>query len=446
MIGFPKTPADFLKQDSFLKKEFDHQVRSYLSHQDFFSKKTEDWKYFPFQKALRPNFAFNPDDFIKPKYKIAPHLPNSLFLTVQNGQALPSFKATKDLFICSWRDFLLSSADMDFKIKKKILSTLKKERNPFCALSNVFYANGLILVIKKSLKQPLEIHYQHTAKKPPQGFNLRNFVFVEDGASAQIVEIFSARPKSQPLFVNIQTDCFVGEKAVLEHSRLDQMSRQDVFISQIFSQLSQEAKASFFSLSLQAGISRWLVDLDQEEKSSSETRGLSLLEGQQYSDHKAMVCHKKREGESRQLYQSLLFDSARQVFQGFVSIEKPAQKSSAGQLSKNFLFGKKASAVAFPKLDVTADDVQANHGAVVSPFSENRDILFYLQSRGIDPLRAFDMILSGLIKEMFSNLSSSAQSLAQSLIVKKIAGLKDSIKENIIAANRQKNKDYKNDV
>ena len=410
MIGFPKTLTDFAKyEQSFLHEKkwqnyFKEQTESYLKNQNFFSKKTEGWKYFPFMKVMGQDFVFSKPEVSLIKKESSPSFPSSLFISVKNGKAFPLFKQTEELFVCSWKEFLLGKIELDSKIKEKIFLTLQKKRNPFCSLNNAFYTDGLILVIKKNLKKPLEIHYRQSDANDKQGINLRNFIFLEKQASAQILEVFYGREEKQPLFFNIQTDCFVDEKAKLEHSRVDKAGDQDVLINQLFATLSKEAKACFFSLSLNAGVSRYHSELEQAEKSTSEVRGLSLLEGNQHSDHKVAVKHKGVEGISRQLYKSFLFDSAKQIFQGFVSIEKQAQRSDSKQLSQNFLFGKRAFAVAFPELDISADDVKANHGATVSPFAENKELIFYLQSRGIDSLQAFHLVLSALMEDLLSCL------------------------------------------
>ena len=434
MIGFPKTLTDFSKYKQafplqqkwqiFLKK----QMQSYLSNQDFFSKKTEGWKYFPFQKVMKKDFVFSKTNPPLTKEEASPCLSTSLFISVQNGTPSPLFKKTKDLFVCSWENFLLGEVELDSKIKEKILFTLQKQRNPFCSLSNAIYTNGLIVIIKKSLKEPLEIHYTQSHTNEQQGLNLRNFIFVEEQASAQILEVFHGRKEKKPLFFNIQTDCFIDKGAKLEHSRVDKASDQDVFINQLFSQLSETAQACFFSLSLDSGISRYHSELEQAKKSVSETRGLSLLEGNKYADHKVAILHKGIEGISRQLYKSFLFDSAKQIFQGFISIEKQAQRSDTNQLSKNFLFGKGAFAVACPELDISADDVQASHGATVSPFAKNRDLIFYLQSRGIDPPQALHLVLSSLVEEVFACLQSNTRSALKLLVKQKLDSIKSSIK------------------
>ena len=433
MIGFPKTSTDFLKyREAFpLQKEwkdhFEKQADFYLKNQKFFSQKTEGWKYFPFQRLINKDFVFNQAEASLIKKDTVPCLPSSLFLSVKNGQIFPLFHPRKDLLIYSWKDILQGKTKLDPPLKEKILLTLKKQRNPFCSLSDAFYENGLVLIIKKSLKQTLEIHYTQSDTNELQGIHLRNFIFLQDEASARVLEVFHERPEKKPLFFNAQTDCFIGRKSSLEHIRMDQAGDQDIFINQLFAELSKTAKACFFSLSLNAGISRWHSELQHEEKSSSEIRGLSLLDGKKHTNHKAVAKHKEARGSSRQFYKSFLFDSAKQIFQGFTSIEKPAQKSDTSQLSKNFLFGTRAFAMAFPELDISADNVKASHGATVAPFEENKELTFYLQSRGIDKAQAFHLVLSGLIKETLSCLQANSREVVQRAVQKKLRDITSSI-------------------
>ena len=413
MIGFPKTPIDFSNCRSPLKKPWQNYIEDqaclYLKDQDFFSNRTQNWKYFPFQKFIKQNFVFNKASPSLVKTKAPPKDSSSLLITVKNGEPFPHFKENKNLFVGSWKQFLLGKEQLSPQIQKQIKHILIQQRNPFCSLNNALFTDGLILIIKNQLKAPLEIHYIQSDTHELQGLNLRNFIFLEPQASAQILEIFYGRTEQKPLFLNIQTDCFLNKKSRLTSIRVDKMENQDILISHLFSKLSSQAKANFFSLSLNAGISYYNKELEQNEKTASEIRGLSLIEDRKYAHHKVTVKHKEKEGISRQLYRSFLLDSAKQIFQGLVSIEQPAQKSSTNQLSKNFLLGKGALAVVHPTLDIVADNVKASHGATVSPFTEHKNRLFYLETRGIDFLEAFHLVLSSLIEEMFSDLPISTQ-------------------------------------
>ena len=69
-----------------------------------------------------------------------------------------------------------------------------------------------------------------------------------------------------------------------------------------------------------------------------------------------------------------------------MQVNKLAQLTDAGQLSRNLLLAPKATVNVKPNLQIIADDVKCTHGCAVSDLSANE--LFYFQSRGIDAATA----------------------------------------------------------
>ena len=431
MIGFPKTQADFSKvissyKDQAWQEVFNQQAQSYLKNSDFSQEKKEEWKYFPFQKVIKKDFKFQNN--YEETQDNQPQVPNSLLIRVKNGKAFPAFKKNKNISLFHWRDFLNGKVLLEDSIKNQIISALQRTRNNFCSLNNIFYPEGFIIVIKDYLNQPIEIHYTQSSQAEEQGLNLRNFIFIEK--KAQVLESFYSREEEKPLFLNVQTDCFLEEKAKLEYCSVDQTSSQSVLVHHLFSNLSKQSKAYFFSLCLKAGLSRWSKEICQAEESRSQIKGLSLMEGNSHTDHKVIVRHKGKNGISRQTYKSFLFDSAKHIFQGLISIEKQADESDTSQLNKNYLFGSKAFAVAFPELDICPSNVKAEHGATVSPFSENKEMIFYLKSRGIDPFQSVHLVLLSLVQETLSGLPANSKKLIQDLIGQRVSELEKNLLDN----------------
>ncbi|MDP7327321.1 MAG: SufD family Fe-S cluster assembly protein, partial [Prochlorococcaceae cyanobacterium ETNP7_MAG_30] len=60
-----------------------------------------------------------------------------------------------------------------------------------------------------------------------------------------------------------------------------------------------------------------------------------------------------------------------------------------------------------PELEIVADDVKCAHGATVSQLQQ--DALFYLQSRGIAPPQAAQLLLRAFCDEVICMLPSAAQ-------------------------------------
>ena len=118
----------------------------------------------------------------------------------------------------------------------------------------------------------------------------------------------------------------------------------------------------------------------------AEADGVVLARGDQTLDGFTRMIHAHPGGTSRQVWRSVADDRATASVAGRVEVARDAQKTDAEQSVKALLLARTATANAKPELEIFADDVKCAHGATVGEL--NRDALFYLQSRGIDPAAA----------------------------------------------------------
>lgn len=79
----------------------------------------------------------------------------------------------------------------------------------------------------------------------------------------------------------------------------------------------------------------------------------------------------------------------RGVFDGAVKVEQKAQKTDAGQLSRNLLLVPRATVNVKPNLQIVADDVKCTHGCAVSDLEESQ--LFYFRWGGV-PSHLFGLL------------------------------------------------------
>lgn len=126
------------------------------------------------------------------------------------------------------------------------------------------------------------------------------------------------------------------------------------------------------------------VSIDQVGEATSTTMRHFLLCGaDQLHDLHTQLVLNHPEGIADQLHKCIVSDqTGRGVFDGNVQVNKAAQRTDAGQLSRNLLLVPKATVNVKPNLQIIADDVKCTHGCAVSDLSE--DELFYFRARGID--------------------------------------------------------------
>ena len=129
---------------------------------------------------------------------------------------------------------------------------------------------------------------------------------------------------------------------------------------------------------------------------------LSLLKNQSHFDSHFYIQHIKPKTLSRLNVKSILSDISRYVFNGWVGINKEAQKSDSNQISKSLILNHLAEADVKPELDVFADDVKATHGATVGQLDE--DDIFYLRSRGLSYKEAIRFLSASFLQALLMEI------------------------------------------
>lgn len=132
------------------------------------------------------------------------------------------------------------------------------------------------------------------------------------------------------------------------------------------------------------------------------------------------VTHAAPDAVSRQVVRSVLSGHATGTYLGKVAVARGANGTDAGQSVRAMLLTRTATANARPELEIFADDVKCAHGCAVGELDQQG--LFYLQSRGLSPAQARQLMLQAFIAEAFMGaddedaLASAALAALESLL------------------------------
>ncbi len=224
-------------------------------------------------------------------------------------------------------------------------------------------------------------------------------------------------------FENLERQKITEDLSMLSlRAKLEEKSHLDIYCKQYIHSKSTFLMESYFDLvgkdshlqsfDIQLGKGHLrnnkVIDL-KGINSQSYIHALSLLKNQSHFDSHFYIQHLKPETLSRLNVRSILSDISRYVFNGWICINKEAQKSDSNQISKSLILNPLAEADVKPELDVFADDVKATHGATVGQLDE--DDIFYLQSRGLSYKEAIQSLSTSFLQALLMKISD--QSLKQ---------------------------------
>ena len=105
------------------------------------------------------------------------------------------------------------------------------------------------------------------------------------------------------------------------------------------------------------------------------------------------------------MFKGILAGKSKAVFSGKVLVKQNAQKTKAFQKDFNFLLSKDCEVDTKPSLEIYADDVECSHGATAGNMDKN--MLFYLQSRGINNQDAMSMLIRGFAQEIIDEFEDN---------------------------------------
>ncbi|WP_373490462.1 SufD family Fe-S cluster assembly protein [Parasphingorhabdus sp.] len=137
-----------------------------------------------------------------------------------------------------------------------------------------------------------------------------------------------------------------------------------------------------------------------------ELGGAILGSGQQTLEIVTETIHAEPNATSNQIVRSVLADTATGSFLGKINVARHAQKTDAAQSVKAMLLDRGATANAKPELEIFADDVKCAHGATVGEL--DKQALFYMASRGLDPATAKKLMLQAFIGDAFVSVGDDA--------------------------------------
>ena len=105
------------------------------------------------------------------------------------------------------------------------------------------------------------------------------------------------------------------------------------------------------------------------------------------------ITHVSPDCLSFQEQRNAIADRGYGVWRGAVRVPRGSDNSTANQLCRSLLLSDKARVHVTPTLEIATDEVVCTHGATVADLDD--EMIFYLQSRGLDRLSARSLMLQG---------------------------------------------------
>ena len=392
---------------AWLKKLRESAIQSFAKL-GFPTSRNEDWKYTSVGSLATTDFQREERHGSEAKAAAAnasralPFVSSARHrLVFVNGIYFPELSALGGLPAGVRAESLANALRRDDDILPAHLSRyVRYQEHSFVALNTAFIEDGALVVIPKNvvLEEPICLIFVSAGADRPLVAYPRNLILAGEGSQARVVESHVGSGNSV-YFANTVTEISGGDGASIEHYLLQREGDNGFHIGTLEAQLSRQCNLSTYCITLAGSLVRNDVHVVLNgEGSECSLSGLYLVDGKQHVDNHTEIEHCSPRARSEELYKGILNGNARGVFNGKILVHKDAQKSDARQTNKNLVLSENAVIHTKPQLEIRADDVKCSHGSTVGQL--DRDALFYLRSRGIDPIEAQSLLCYAFASEV----------------------------------------------
>ncbi|GIV27566.1 MAG: Fe-S cluster assembly protein SufD [Bacteroidia bacterium] len=299
--------------------------------------------------------------------------------------------------------FVVSSLnDVPKRYLEFIGQTQMHQKDFFAALNTAYNHRFTVVHIQKSIDEPL--HILHDLEPYLNFSQHRLLILIDDNVSVKFIETLYSGNIQHPYLYNTLTEIYVGENTSVEWYSVQKNVSNSVYsIQNTAFALQKSASLKHYQISLEGAL--WRNNLNfhiQDKEVNCELKGLSIGKGQNIISQNTAICHHSGYSHSHQLYKNIAEDKSTVLFNGFILVDKNAQKTDAYQNSKNILLNDNATIFARPQLEIYADDVKCSHGS--STGALNEDALFYLKARGIEESEAQKLLLQAFYSDIIESI------------------------------------------
>jgi Fe-S cluster assembly protein SufD len=308
-------------------------------------------------------------------------------------------------------------ARMDSNLLTRHLEPLSDaEETRFGLLNTALFIDGLYLKVKTQAATPLVILHVATADAAGEISYPRVIIEATPGSRATIIEHHVCQGAETPL-CNSATHIEIQEGAELEHYRVFATGAKTTHIDTLDAVQEKDSRLKQFTIVLGGGLVRASLSAHLAEPGAS-LDSYSLLVGHEERrvDCVNIAQHSAVNTRSRQTARAIASGTSRVVFNSKVVVEAGAVRSESQQSSRGLLLSPTAEIDSRPQLEIRTDEVKCAHGATTGRL--DRDMLFYMLSRGIDRETAQSLLVFAFLADVLTSMSvSSARAAIENALV-----------------------------
>lgn len=284
------------------------------------------------------------------------------------------------------------------------LGSLVGIEDPFVARNEAGWRDGVLIHVPRGVRLSEPIRIALPLDAAGSALSWRTLIVLEEGAEAEVWEHWSSPGDEVDALLNSVVELSVGQAATLRYVNTQDISEKAWIFATQRAQVERDGRLDWAALGFGSGRGKVRMETKLAGPGSEArvTGGYAGGPGQ-HLDYDTTQEHAAPNTDSDLAFRGVLAAGSTAVWRGMIKVDPGAQQTDAFQESRNLLLSPEAHADAIPGLEILADDVRCTHAAAIAQVDKEQ--LFYLTSRGLDPAAAKSLIIEGFLESLVERLA-----------------------------------------
>ena len=289
-------------------------------------------------------------------------------------------------------------------VKKYFMTTcISPTLHKFTALHAAVWSGGSFIYIPKKIKVelPLQAYFRMNAKKGGQFEH--TLIIADEDSEVHYIEGCSAPKYTE---ISLHAGCVeihVLKNAKVRYSSIENWSKNTYNLNTKRAVVHENGIMEWVNGNLGSKITMlYPCSVLIGKNAKTDYIGVAYAGNNQFQDTGCKVYHLAENTSSHIISKGISKEGGISSYRGLVDIKKGSVNSKSSVRCDGLMLDSKSKVLTFPAMEVSEDNVEVSHEAVVGKIQE--DQLFYLMSRGLSEKEATKMIVSGFIEPVVKEL------------------------------------------
>ena len=291
--------------------------------------------------------------------------------------------------VLEWSDAVAEHGDL---LEERFGSVVDPEENYLTALSTALFTDGTVVYVPEGVDaEDVKIR---TTMNSQSLFNY-TLVVTEESSSVTILERQSTGDavEGERYYSGI-VEVAAGENSHVQYGSLQNLDDETYNYTLKRGTADTYADVNWIEANMGSRLTKSEVETTLDgDGAESHIVGAFFGHDDQHFDINSRVWHRAEHTTADLVTRGVLDDRARSVYEGVQDVGRDAWNTSSYQRENTLMLSDESEADASPKLIINNHDTEASHSATVGQV--DKQDLFYMTSRGVDPRSARNMLVEG---------------------------------------------------